>query len=134
MTSTLVARRHFLAGSAASLITVASARRTQAQSYPTRPVRWICYQAAGGSMDLTLRAYQPILEKRGIRTQIEYVTGGSGSIARTQTFTAPPDGYTIMMDTAPGSVMGEVVLGAAYKALSFQPIFGWSIEGWQFCT
>ncbi len=129
-----ISRRGFLGASAAGLAGVALSGPALGQSFPTRPIRWICYQAAGGSMDLTMRAYIPSLEKQGIRIQIEYVTGGSGNPARTQVFNAPPDGYLIGLDTAPGAVLNEVVAGAAFKALQFSPIFGWAVDGWQICT
>jgi tripartite-type tricarboxylate transporter receptor subunit TctC len=104
------------------------------QTFPSRPVRWICYQAPGGTMDTTIRAYQPFLAKYGGDTQIEYLQGGSGNIARTEVYNAEPDGYTMMMEANPGAVFGEVVAGAAYEAREFEPIFGWSIDGWQLCT
>lgn len=105
-----------------------------AQTFPSRPVRWICYQAPGGTMDTTIRAYIPFLARYGVDARIEYVQGGSGNIARTELYNAEPDGYTIMMEANPGSVFGEVVAEAAYEARAFEPIFGWSIDGWQLCT
>lgn len=127
-------RRQVLAGLGSAAMVAGLGRPSLAQSFPTRPVRWICYQAAGGSMDVTMRAYMPFLEKYGVRTQLDYVQGGSGNIARTEVYNARPDGYTIMMEAAPGPVFGEVVTGAPYRALAFEPVFGWSVEGWQLCT
>ena len=128
-------RRGFIGTAAAGVAAGLTGTSAFAQStYPSRPVRWICYQAAGGSMDLTMRAFQPFLEKNGFRTQLDYVLGGSGNPARTQVFTAQPDGYVMSMEAAPAPVLGEVIAGAAYKALEFNPVFGWSVEGWQICT
>ncbi len=127
-------RRKFLSISAAGAATLAGAGQAAAQSFPSRPIRWICYQAAGGSMDLTMRAYLPFLEKNGVKAQLDFVLGGAGNPARTQVYTAPPDGYVMLMDAAPAAALGEVVAGVAYKATEFNPVFGWSIEGWQLCT
>lgn len=107
----------------------------QAQGgFPTRPIKWICFQAAGGSMDLTMRALQPGLAAAGVKTQLAYVEGGAGNIARTQLYTAPPDGYMMVMDANPAEVLGEFVPGAAFKSAAFEPVYGWSIEGYQLCV
>jgi len=131
-------RRSFLgtvaAGAAGAAVTLAGGPAFAQGTFPSRPIRWVCYQAAGGSMDLTMRACVPLLEKYGIKTQLDYVTGGSGNPARTQVFTNPDGGYAMVMEAAPAAVLGEVVAGAAYKALDFNPIMGWSVEGWQLCT
>src|SRR5262245_61281000 len=87
-------------------------QRASAQAYPTLTIRWVCCQPAGGSAVLTTRAFQPFLDKHGLKTQIDYVTGGSGNIARTQAFTARGDGYTLLTETNPATVLNEVVAGA----------------------
>lgn len=129
-----LSRRGFMAGAGAGAMVLAGGAPLRAQTFPSRAVHWICYQAAGGSMDVTMRAYQPFLERYGLSTQLDYVQGGSGNIARTELFNAEPDGYTMMLEASPGPVFGEVIAGAAYKALEFEPVFGWSREGWQICT
>jgi tripartite-type tricarboxylate transporter receptor subunit TctC len=108
--------------------------RALADNFPTGPIKWICFQAAGGTADLTLRAAQPFLAAQGLKTQIDYVTGGGGTVARTEIYNAAPDGYTIMVDSAPNTALSEVVLKTAFKSAEIEPIFGWCIEGWQICT
>lgn len=103
-------------------------------AFPTRPIKWICFQAAGGSMDLTMRANQQALEGQGVKTQLSYVEGGAGNIARTQLYNSPGDGYTLVMDANPAEVLGEFVPGAAFKSSEFEPVFGWSIEGYVLVT
>jgi tripartite-type tricarboxylate transporter receptor subunit TctC len=39
-----------------------------------------------------------------------------------------------MVDSAPNTALSEVVGNAAFKSKEIEPIFGWSIEGWQVCT
>jgi tripartite-type tricarboxylate transporter receptor subunit TctC len=131
----LITRRSLLHSSGGALagLVVADAALGQG-SFPTRPIRWICFQAAGGTMDLTMRATQPALELLGVRTQLAYVEGGAGNIARTQLYHSPPDGYSLLMDATPAEVLGEFVPGAAFKATEFEPVYGWSIEGYHLCV
>jgi tripartite-type tricarboxylate transporter receptor subunit TctC len=60
--------------------------------------------------------------------------GGGGNVARTEIYTAKPDGYTIMVDSAPNAPLSEVVSKPGYKSAEIEPIFGWCVEGWQICT
>jgi tripartite-type tricarboxylate transporter receptor subunit TctC len=99
-----------------------------AQTYPAQAIRWIVYQSPGGLIDGSTRAIQPYLKAQGFQTEIEYVRGASGRIARTQLFRAPPDGYTIMTEASPEEILGEVVYGADYKVAQFQPVFGWFVN------
>ena len=112
----------------------ASTGGVRAQGFPSRPVKWVCYQSAGGSLDQTIRAAQPFLQQQGLRTQIEYVLGGGGNVARTELFNSAPNGYGMMVDSSPDAALGEVVEKAAFKASEFEPIYGWNIEGWQICA
>jgi tripartite-type tricarboxylate transporter receptor subunit TctC len=128
-------RRSFLKCGAGALAGLASAGEALSQSaFPTRPIRWICFQAAGGTMDQTMRATQPARELEGVRTQLAYVEGGAGNIARTQLYNSPPDGYSLVMDASPAEVLGEFVPGVAFKAAAFEPVFGWCIEGYHLCV
>src|ERR1700682_5211521 len=100
-------RRDFLvnAGKAALGVTAAgsvgqlgSLARAQ-EKFPARDVNWIIYQAPGGSIDTTARVIQPYLEKNGIKTDLDYVLGAGGRVARTKLFTAKPDGYLMMTES-----------------------------------
>lgn len=104
------------------------------QRYPEREINWIIYQAPGGSLDTTARIIQPFLEKHGVKSKLEYVLGAGGRVARTKLFTARPDGYSLMTESAPGGVIDEVIGNAPYKASAFIPIYGWSVVSWQFCV
>jgi len=134
MTDRFSASRRGLLGAAvmgaAGLAGPASAQ----QRFPSRELSWLIYQAPGGSIDLTARMIQPVLAEQQVRTNLDYAVGAGGRIARTRVFRARPDGYTIMTESSPGAVMDEILRGAEYKAQEFEPIFGWSIIGWQFCV
>ena len=57
--------------------------------FPVRDVNWIIYQAPGGSIDTTARVIQPYLEKQGIKTNLEYVSGRRRT-GRAQQALSPP--------------------------------------------
>jgi tripartite-type tricarboxylate transporter receptor subunit TctC len=70
-----------------------------AQDYPNRPVRMILPFAAGGAVDSASRALQPKLsEILGQPVVMENRTGAGGSIGAGAVASAPPDGYTLLMD------------------------------------
>jgi tripartite-type tricarboxylate transporter receptor subunit TctC len=104
------------------------------EKFPARDINWIIYQAPGGSIDTTARVIQPYLEKQGVKTNLEYVLGAGGRVARTKLFTARPDGYLMMTESAPGGAIDEVIGRAGYKASEFIPIYGWSVVSWQICV
>jgi len=102
--------------------------------FPDREISWLIYQAPGGSIDTTARIIQPYLEKAGVRTTLDYALGAGGRVARNKLFTARPDGYMIMTESAPGAAIDEIGGRAKYRALDFPPIYGWSVIGWQICV
>src|SRR5215510_12859458 len=129
-------RREFLAGASALGVGAATpASQAAAQEkFPGREVTWIIYQAPGGSIDTTARIIQPYLERAGVKTSLEYVLGAGGRVARTKLWTARPDGYQMMTESAPGGAIDEVIGRATYKASEFIPIYGWSVISWQICV
>jgi putative tricarboxylic transport membrane protein len=135
-----VDRREFLtnAGKAALGVGVAGSvlgsRASAQEKFPARDISWIIYQAPGGSIDTTARVIQPYLEKQGIKTNLDYVIGAGGRVARTKLHTARPDGYMMMTESAPGGAIDEVIGRAGYKASEFIPIYGWSVVSWQLCV
>jgi tripartite-type tricarboxylate transporter receptor subunit TctC len=105
-----------------------------ADGYPAQDIRWIIYQSPGGLIDGSTRAIQPYLKQEGFASQIEYVRGASGRIARAQLFRSPPDGYTIMTEASPEEVIGEIIYNAEYKVVEFQPVFGWFVNAFNICV
>jgi tripartite-type tricarboxylate transporter receptor subunit TctC len=91
-------RRKFLhlAGGAAVLPVVS--RVARAQTYPSRPVRFIVAYAAGGASDVLARLIgQYLSERLGQPVQIENRAGGGGNIGAEAVARAPSDGYTLLL-------------------------------------
>lgn len=90
-------RRTFLrlAGAAAALPALACP--AIAQSYPTRPIRWIVPYPAGGATDLVARQMGQWLQERlGQPVIIDNRPGGGTNIGTQAVVSAAPDGYTLL--------------------------------------
>src|SRR5262245_52398589 len=96
-----------LGAAAGSIAPLCSPARAQ-EKFPARDISWIIYQAPGGSIDTTARIIQPYLEKHGVKTSLDYVLGAGGRVARTKLYTARPDGYVMMTESAPGCAIGQI--------------------------
>jgi tripartite-type tricarboxylate transporter receptor subunit TctC len=85
-------RHSLLLASAAA----ASALPARAQSYPSRPIRWIISFAAGGGNDIVARVMAPFLaEQLGQQIIVEDRGGAGGNIGMATVLASPPDGYTL---------------------------------------
>jgi tripartite-type tricarboxylate transporter receptor subunit TctC len=94
-----------------------------AVSYPSKPVH-ILSHSAPGSNDLFIRALQPYLQKElGQPVVIENVLGAAGRLCCTQVWKSDPDGYTLLSQTIPLTMVGEVMYKAEYRCLEFEHIF-----------
>jgi len=67
-------------------------------AYPSKPVRMIVGQPAGGNADLTARQYaQRLGERFGVQFVVDNRGGGGGVIATELTARSLPDGYTLFL-------------------------------------
>jgi tripartite-type tricarboxylate transporter receptor subunit TctC len=88
--------RLLLAGLLAMLNTCALA-----QNYPTRPLRMVVPWPPGGSNDMAARLLAPALAKSlGQQVIVDNRIGASGIIGSEVVAKSPPDGYTIMLNSA----------------------------------
>ena len=87
----------------AALVTLALgafADLAYAQSYPTRPIRFIVPFPAGGVADVTARLIgQRLGEALGQNIIVENRTGASGTLGVDAATKATPDGYTLLFTT-----------------------------------
>ena len=104
-------------GSAALALILLGAGSAFAQGYPTKPVRLLVPNAAGGGLDVIARIISPKLsEGLGKSVIVDNRTGASGSIALELTARATPDGYTLSMFSA-GQVGHAAVNKTSYDLL-----------------
>jgi tripartite-type tricarboxylate transporter receptor subunit TctC len=90
-----------------------------AQPYPTRPVRIIVPQAAGGGVDIMARAVaQKLTETWGQQVIVDNRPGANGIIGIEPVVKSKPDGYTL--SAAFTSVL--TINPHVYKALPYDPV------------
>jgi tripartite-type tricarboxylate transporter receptor subunit TctC len=98
---------------AAAAPTIATAAR--AQSYPTRPVRWIVGYPAGGSTDIVARIIGNWLSERlGQPVIVENKPGAGTNLAVQAVVNSPPDGYTLLF-----AASSNAVNATSYESLPF---------------
>lgn len=87
--------KHLLAA-AASVALAAVVLTSHAQSYPSRPVRYVVAFAAGDSPDIVARLLGDKLSRLWDQQMlVENRTGAGGTIAGNFVAKSPPDGYTL---------------------------------------
>jgi tripartite-type tricarboxylate transporter receptor subunit TctC len=90
-------RRNFLHLAAGAAALPVISRIAQAQTYPSRPVRWIVGFPPGGGADTVTRLVgQWLSERLGQQVIIENRPGASTNIAAQAVINSPPDGYTLL--------------------------------------
>jgi tripartite-type tricarboxylate transporter receptor subunit TctC len=90
----------------------------RAQTFPSRPIRFVLPFAAGGVADITSRlAADKLGEKLGQRLVVENQPGPGGIAAARSVTTAAPDGHTLALVTN-----GTAISVALYKSLPFDPV------------
>jgi len=91
-------RRQFLHLAAGAAALPALSHAARAQTYPTRPVRWIVGTPPGGALDIVARLMgQWLTERFGQPFVIENRPGSGSNIATEAVVRAAPDGYTLLL-------------------------------------
>ena len=97
-------RRRFLHLAAGAAALPVLSRAARAQTYPSRPVHLIVYFAPGGGNDITARLMgQWLSERLGQQFIIENRPGGGGNIGTELVVRAAPNGYTLLLVSAPNA-------------------------------
>ena len=87
-----------------------SAPAAQAQVYPSKPVRMLVAQAAGGGVDTLARLVaRKMTESLGQPVIVENKPGAGGAIGTTLVAKAPPDGYTLLMAPIGNMVFTQIM-------------------------
>jgi tripartite-type tricarboxylate transporter receptor subunit TctC len=106
-----------LAAVAATMLSV-SAGPASAQSYPSKPIRWLIPFSAGGPTDALARAIAPKLSQSlGVPIVVDNRVGAGGSISMETLARATPDGYTIGM----GHTGTQAINPHIYEKLPYDP-------------
>jgi tripartite-type tricarboxylate transporter receptor subunit TctC len=108
-------RRSFLRLAAGAAALPAMPRVARAQTYPTRPVRFVVGFPPGGVNDITARLMgQWLSERMGQNFLVDNRSGAAGNIGTEAVVRAPADGYTILLT---GTT--DFTNATAYEKLSF---------------
>jgi tripartite-type tricarboxylate transporter receptor subunit TctC len=100
-----LSRHQFLHLAAGAAALPAGSRIAWAQTYPTRPVRIIVPVPPGAGSDFVARTIgQWLSERLGQPFVIENRPGAGSNIGTEAVVRAPPDGYTLLLITAPNAV------------------------------
>ena len=93
-------------------------------NFPSRPVRMIVAQAAGGPTDVAARVYAARLsEIMGQQAVVDNRQGAGGSVAGDITSRAPADGYTLMVAANGTLAIAPHLIKLSYNARTdFVPI------------
>jgi tripartite-type tricarboxylate transporter receptor subunit TctC len=111
----MLARRRFLRVASAAAASAAAGRRAAAETYPSRPLRWVVPFSAGGSTDLVARLMAEWLAARlGQPVIVENKPGGGTNVGVQAVVNAPADGYTLLFAVATNAINPSL-----YKTLPF---------------
>jgi tripartite-type tricarboxylate transporter receptor subunit TctC len=109
---------HWLRSIAIMMLVCETFSAAIAQSYPSRPIRVITANSAGGTSDVFLRALAAEFQKRtGQALIVENRSGGGMNIAGKVCADGPSDGYTMCMLPNETLTLNQFT----YKSISYQP-------------
>jgi len=81
-----------------SALLLCSGQKVRADDYPSRPIKLVLPQPAGGAVDLIARALGDRLSQQmRASVVVENMPGANGSLAAGSVARAAPDGYTLML-------------------------------------
>ena len=105
-------------------VVVGLAAPTNAQTWPSKPIKLIVPHAPGGVTDFVARLVaQPLGEALGQSVLVENKPGASGLLGTESAASAPPDGYTFVMFVDANTILPSTVKQLKHDPLkSFAPI------------
>jgi tripartite-type tricarboxylate transporter receptor subunit TctC len=94
-----------------------------AQTYPVKPIRLIVGFTPSGGVDINARLLAPKLtEYLGQQVIVENRPGAGTNIANELVAKAPPDGYTLLVNTAAVAINLSLYKKVPFEAKDFAPI------------
>ncbi|WP_256856594.1 tripartite tricarboxylate transporter substrate binding protein [Variovorax sp. KK3] len=118
MTKVTTRRSALMLGLAAGLALGGFAGLVHAQAYPARPIKLVVPFPAGGGTDIVARKLaEHLREELGQPVIVDNKAGASGNIGADSVARSAPDGYTLMLTSAPFAIAPAV-----FKNPSFDPV------------
>ena len=106
-------RREFISTAAALMASSVLPLPVAAQTYPARPIKYICPWPAGGSTDVVMRSLAESAGRHlGQAIIVENRPGAGGTLGALDLVNAKPDGYTVaqlLMSEADGRPFAELM-------------------------
>ena len=113
------ARRQFLAGLALGGFAIGLPAWSQAQAFPSRPVRIVVPFPPGGSTDLLARRIgEKLAAAWGQPVVVENRPGAGGTTGADGVAKAPPDGYTLLL----GVTGSNAIAASLFPRLPYDPV------------
>ena len=109
---------------AAALLALAGAAGAPAQTFPSRPIRLVVGFTPGGGVDINARLLAGKLsEVLGQTVVVENKPGAGTNIANEFVAKAPPDGYTLLINTAAVAINMSLYKSVPFDTLKdFAPV------------
>jgi tripartite-type tricarboxylate transporter receptor subunit TctC len=119
-------RRAVLQSAAGVVVLPLMPLMARAQSYPTRPIRWVVPFPPGGATDVVARVVSQWLSERlGQPVVIENRGGAGGHIGVQSVVNAPPDGYTMLLIPTSATINATLYDSLPYNMLrDIAPVSG----------
>src|ERR1700688_1010936 len=104
----MISKRAFLHSAAYAAMALFGAgllASAHADSYPSRPVRWVVPYTAGGATDVLSRLIcQRLSERLGQPFIVETKPGAGSNIGTQAVINSPPDGYTLLLTSTANAI------------------------------
>ena len=82
----------------AAVVMACTAALSQAQSFPSKPIRWVVVAPAGSSLDVIARSMQDKLKDNlGQSVVVENKPQAGGTVGTNEVAKSAPDGYTLSL-------------------------------------
>src|SRR5476651_44770 len=119
-----IERRGFLAGSAAAVgWQLGAVPAVWADTFPSKPVRWVIPFAPGGNYDVTARIVSDAMSRQlGQTIVIDNRPGSGGVVGLEAAVGAPADGYTIVMASFTVGYVAPIFAGRPQMLQALAPV------------